>query len=154
MAMKYFRHMGVPGCRRMALIALGLFLGICCGSQASKALPDGTTSATKNAADHCDFAAAISARDFSAHVKILASDEFGGRAPGTTGEEKTLQYLVAQFQRMGLAPGNGDSYFQTVTVMTSKTDVAHSSMHIVRANKRQELLFGKQMLIATRTGKS
>ncbi|WP_165371569.1 M28 family peptidase [Pseudolysobacter antarcticus] len=138
----------------MSLIAVCLGMDVCAGLQAREIIPEAAPSTAKTATQGIGFSPTISARDFAAHVKILASDEFGGRAPGTAGEEKTLQYLVAQFQRMGLAPGNGESYFQTVTVMTSSTDVRRSSMQIVLPEKHQELLFGTQMLIATRTGKS
>ena len=52
------------------------------------------------------------------HIKILASDEFEGRGPGTPGEEKTVAYLTAQFQKMGLKPGNPDgTYFQAVPLV-------------------------------------
>ena len=39
------------------------------------------------------------------HTRVLASDEFEGRGPGTPGEVKTLGYLVQQFRRAGLQPG-------------------------------------------------
>ncbi len=45
------------------------------------------------------------------HIKVLASDDFEGRGPGTPGEEKTIAYLTAQFQKMGLKPGNPDGTF-------------------------------------------
>ena len=45
------------------------------------------------------------------HIKVLASDEFEGRAPGTPGEDKTIAYLTGQFQKMGLKPGNPDGTF-------------------------------------------
>jgi len=49
------------------------------------------------------------------HVKVLASDEFGGRGPGTAGEEKTVTYLEGEFKALGLAPGNPDgTYIQAV----------------------------------------
>ena len=35
------------------------------------------------------------------HIKVLASDEFEGRGPGTPGEEKTVAYLTGQFQKWG-----------------------------------------------------
>ena len=152
-AMRFFRHIGMPNSNYMSLIALCLYIGVGARLQAHETISDAGTSATKTAAGYPGFVASISARDFAAHVKTLASDEFGGRAPGTTGEEKSLQYLVAQFQRMGLAPGNGESYFQTVAVMTSSSDGANSNMQITLPGKRQELLFGDQMLIATHTGK-
>ena len=41
----------------------------------------------------------------SADVKTLASDAFQGRAPGTPGEAKTVDWLIAQFEAMGLEPG-------------------------------------------------
>jgi Zn-dependent M28 family amino/carboxypeptidase len=45
------------------------------------------------------------------HIKVLASDSFEGRSPGTPGEEKTVAYLTSQFQAMGLKPGNPDGTF-------------------------------------------
>ena len=49
------------------------------------------------------------------HIKVLASDEYEGRGPGTPGEEKSVAYVAGQFQKMGLKPGNPDgTYFQTV----------------------------------------
>ena len=33
------------------------------------------------------------------HINMLASDEFEGRAPGTKGEELTVNYLTEQFNR-------------------------------------------------------
>ena len=42
------------------------------------------------------------------HTKVLASDAFEGRAPGTKGEELTVAYLVDQLKRIGLQPGNPD----------------------------------------------
>ncbi|MFK7865622.1 MAG: M28 family metallopeptidase [Pseudohongiellaceae bacterium] len=50
-------------------------------------------------------AEAIDTQRLSSIVKILASDEFQGRAPGGIGEQKTVDYLVEQFQSLGLQPG-------------------------------------------------
>jgi Zn-dependent M28 family amino/carboxypeptidase len=52
------------------------------------------------------------------HVTALAADDKQGRAPGTAGEERTVAYLVGQFKRLGLAPGNPDgTYFQAVPLI-------------------------------------
>jgi len=49
------------------------------------------------------------------HTKILSSDEFEGRFPGTQGEELTVRYIADQFGKAGLKPGNTDgTYFQKV----------------------------------------
>ncbi len=53
----------------------------------------------------------------SAHVRILASDAFEGRGPGTPGEAKTVEYIVAQFKAEGLEPaGDGGGWTQAVTL--------------------------------------
>ena len=52
------------------------------------------------------------------HIRVLASDEFEGRAPGSKGEELTVDYLSGQFRKMGLKPGNPDgSYIQKVPLV-------------------------------------
>ena len=48
-------------------------------------------------------------------IKVLASDAFEGRAPGTAGEDKTVEFLVDSFKKRGLKPGNPDgTYVQAV----------------------------------------
>jgi Zn-dependent M28 family amino/carboxypeptidase len=44
-------------------------------------------------------------------IKVLSSDEFEGRAPGSRGEELTVQYLEEEFKQLGLQPGNPDGTF-------------------------------------------
>src|SRR5947199_4998298 len=52
------------------------------------------------------------------HVKVLSSDAFEGRAPGTPGEQRTVDYLVAQFKQFGLQPGNPEgTYLQDVPLV-------------------------------------
>ncbi|ACB75718.1 M28 family metallopeptidase [Opitutus terrae] len=53
----------------------------------------------------------FSAERMLAHTKVLASDEFEGRAPGSAGEEKTVAYLTQEFKKLGLQPGNPDGTF-------------------------------------------
>ncbi|MEZ5458791.1 MAG: M28 family peptidase [Steroidobacteraceae bacterium] len=69
---------------------------------------------------------AIDAASWESHVATLASDDFEGRKPGTRGERQTLEYLQAQFQRLGLLPGNGGSYLQAVPFVeiTAGSDAA------------------------------
>jgi Zn-dependent M28 family amino/carboxypeptidase len=43
-----------------------------------------------------------------ADIRRLSSDEFGGRAPGSTGETLTVQYLIDGFSAAGLEPGHPD----------------------------------------------
>jgi len=50
-------------------------------------------------------------------IVTLASDEFQGRRPFTAGETKTIDYLVNEYTRLGLEPGNGNSYTQDVPMV-------------------------------------
>jgi Zn-dependent M28 family amino/carboxypeptidase len=59
----------------------------------------------------------ISAAEYERHIVTLSSDEFEGRKPGTAGERKTVEYLESEFKKLGLAPGNGDSYLQQVPIV-------------------------------------
>jgi Zn-dependent M28 family amino/carboxypeptidase len=47
----------------------------------------------------------VSPMRLSQHIKVLASDDFEGRGPGTAGETKTVAYLIQQMQALGLDPG-------------------------------------------------
>ncbi len=58
---------------------------------------------------------AITAAALLDHIRVLSADEFGGRAPGSAGEELSVRYITEQFQRLGLQPGNPDgTYIQEV----------------------------------------
>ena len=66
---------------------------------------------------------AITPDGLLAHIKILASDEFEGRAPGTKGEELSIKYISDQFKQIGLKPGNPDgSYVQEVPLAGIKSE--------------------------------
>jgi hypothetical protein len=56
------------------------------------------------------------------HIKMLASDEFEGRLPGTVGEDKSVAYITEQFKSIGLEPGNPNgSYLQEVPLVGSSS---------------------------------
>src|ERR1700682_5084011 len=65
---------------------------------------------------------AITPDGLLAHIKVLASDEFEGRAPGTKGDELSVKYISDQFKAIGLNPGNPDgSYTQEVPLTGIKS---------------------------------
>lgn len=64
----------------------------------------------------------ISTEALKKHISVLASDEFGGRAPASEGEEKTISYLAGQFDSLGLEPGNNGSWFQEVSMIKITAD--------------------------------
>ncbi len=96
--------------------------------------------ADNSANDHVAHAThAMQATSFLEHVTALSSDDFEGRSVGTHGGEMTEQYLVSEFKRLGLAPGNPDgSYLQSVPLSGHRSTPTAS----VRANgKSLDLTF-------------
>lgn len=56
----------------------------------------------------------IDATRMNEAVRVLASDEFEGRAPASPGEEKTVAWLVEQFRAAGAEGGGPDGSFVQV----------------------------------------
>ncbi|GAB3100053.1 M28 family metallopeptidase [Lysobacter terrae] len=94
----------------------------------------------------------IDADDFAQHVRTLASDAFEGRAPGSVGEDRSVGYIEAQFKRLGLKPGNGDSYFQTVPMVETIAE-ENVALQLNVAGQPRALRFGTDIVVGTRTGK-
>lgn len=89
---------------------------------------------------------------FREHLRVLASDEFEGRRPGTPGEEKTIAYVVEQFRKLGLKPGNGESFLQQVP-MQETSAAADASLSVTgHAGPPTQLPYGKGMIIWSRRG--
>lgn len=66
----------------------------------------------------------LSADALLEHVRVLASDEFEGRAPGSEGERLTVEYLERAYAAAGLQPGvtlpNGQrSWVQETTLVAA-----------------------------------
>ena len=135
----------IPLLPATSLVAAALVLAACNKPADAPATPPSTAAASSDAP--------INAADFAERVKTLASDEFAGRAPGSIGEEKTVEYLKAEFERLGLKPGNGDSYFQTVPMVETTADES-TRLHLVVDGKPRDLKFGDDMVIGTRSGQT
>jgi Zn-dependent M28 family amino/carboxypeptidase len=86
---------------------------------------------------------------FADHVRVLASDDFLGRKPGTAGEEKTVNYLIEKFRKLGLKPGNGNSYVQQVPLVQI-TASADATLSATSPSGARNLVFGKDMVIWTK----
>jgi len=68
-------------------------------------------------------AEAITAEGLLDHIRVLSSDDYGGRLPGSAGEELTVGYLTEQFREIGLAPGNPDgTYVQDVPLAAYRSE--------------------------------
>src|SRR6476619_4520896 len=82
---------------------------------------------------------AITPDGLLAHIKALASDEFEGRAPGSKGEDLSVQYITDQFKKIGLRPGNPDgTYTQEVPLAGIKSE---PQMSLVIGDKTMDLKY-------------
>jgi Zn-dependent M28 family amino/carboxypeptidase len=62
-------------------------------------------------------APAISVETMQRVTRTLSGDDYGGRAPGTDGETRTVELLAREFERAGLRPGNNGSWYQDVPLV-------------------------------------
>ncbi len=84
---------------------------------------------------------------FRAEVRVLASDPFAGRRPGTAGGQKTVDHLVAQFRQLGLEPGNGKSYLQQVPIVEITTAADASLSFTTPAGATRPLRYATDMIV-------
>ncbi len=64
---------------------------------------------------------AFSADAFLDHVRLLASDEWGGRGPGQPGIEEAAEYIAEHFRLAGLEPaGENGTFFQSFEIKAGK----------------------------------
>lgn len=111
----------------------------------------GTLIAQRNTARTADITAAlatITGDDLMRHIKVLASDEFEGRGPGTRGEELTVAYLTKEFKRIGLKPGNPDGTYTQKVPLAGFT--AQPTASFEAAGKRMDLSFPDEYVAVSR----
>jgi Zn-dependent M28 family amino/carboxypeptidase len=82
-------------------------------------------------------------------AKVLGSDAFQGRAPGTPGETKTVAWLIDRFKAMGLSPG-GENGGWTQAVPLVRTQVGTPSVLVIDgAGAPMPLVQGKDIYVFT-----
>ncbi len=72
-----------------------------------------------------------------ADIKVLASDEFEGRLPGSKGEERTVAYLVDRFKGAGLEPGNPDGTYTQKVPLVGLTHGRPAPLVVTKARGRR-----------------
>jgi len=83
------------------------------------------------------------------HVRVLASDEFEGRGVATPGEQLTVDYVVGQFQALGLEPGGPDGqWVQTAQLGRTRQD-GPASITVTANGQTRSLQRGPQVLVSS-----
>jgi Zn-dependent M28 family amino/carboxypeptidase len=92
---------------------------------------------------------AISAPRISEITRVLASDEYQGRSMGGVGEEKTVNYLIQQFQAAGLEPGGENGgWTQAVPMIRTKLQ-APVSVTVQQAGSNRRLRVPDDVYLST-----
>lgn len=84
------------------------------------------------------------------HIKVLASDQFEGRAPGSKGEDLTIGYLTDQFKALGLAPGNPDGTWVQPVPMVGMTADPRATLTFTRGGASHALAYRDDFVAWTR----
>ena len=95
-------------------------------------------------------AAGIRADTLLAEVERLASDAFEGRAPGSEGETRTIEYLREQFSTLGLAPGNPDGTWVQNVPLVGITPVEGDTLRVSRGDDTRTLEPGADYVAYTK----
>ncbi|MDP2764734.1 MAG: M20/M25/M40 family metallo-hydrolase [Brevundimonas sp.] len=83
------------------------------------------------------------------HVRVLASDEFEGRGVATPGEEKTVDYLVGQFQALGLEPGGPDGSWTQAAQLSRTQQDGPATIMVTAGGETRTLERGPQVLVSS-----
>ena len=126
------------------LLSTALLAGFSCASLAATPQASGTAKAAAAPSPARMLHSAqqqIDAGSWLEHVTTLSSDDFEGRAPGTRGEQLTIDYLQQQFRKLGLEPGNPDgTYLQQVPTVGISS---HPTMsYVAKDGPSTQLIFG------------
>jgi Zn-dependent M28 family amino/carboxypeptidase len=96
------------------------------------------------------FSPGIVADDIAQHMKALSSDALLDRTIGGDAEQRTTQYLIQQFERIGLQPGNQGSWLQAVPyVATTLQHAGQTQLTIESDDAATALTFGEDMVVGT-----
>ena len=91
---------------------------------------------------------AITTETLLANIATLSSDEFEGRAPGTVGEERTVEFLIEQFRSLGLQPGNPDGSWTQDVPLVGITTRTTASIQV--GNRTVPLSFPENFVAVSR----
>ncbi|MEX2131931.1 MAG: M20/M25/M40 family metallo-hydrolase [Pseudohongiellaceae bacterium] len=124
-----------------SVVFLGLFWLTACSPQQQSQSPEPTDEPAMTGSSQIE-------AELHRHIALLASDDFGGRAPATPGETLTTDYLQEQFRSLGLQPGNGESFLQEVPV-TEITADSDTVLSLRGSDYYADLTYAEDMVIAT-----
>jgi Zn-dependent M28 family amino/carboxypeptidase len=82
-------------------------------------------------------------------TRVLASDEFEGRAPGSAGDEKARKYIADELQKMGYAPGAADGSWEQPVELVGLTSKMPATWTFAKGASKLEAKSGDDYIAAT-----
>lgn len=97
---------------------------------------------------------AVTEAEIGAHLRLLSSDLFEGRFPGTRGEALTTAYLSAQLQSAGLQPGVNGTWLQPVKILVHDPVPDAVSVVTVSGRVQRDLTHGRDVRLTNMSARS
>jgi Zn-dependent M28 family amino/carboxypeptidase len=133
--------------RTIAMLAVCAMAAACGGADET---PPAAGAPAASASASVDQMPAIDQNAIMERIKVLASDEFEGRAPGTKGDELTVNYLVEESKKLGLQPGNPDGTYVQNVPLVGITGAEARPLTITRDGQKQTFEWADEVVAWTK----
>jgi hypothetical protein len=90
---------------------------------------------------------AINQENLKVTTRYLADDARNGRRAGSPGHDDAANYVVEQFEEIGLQPGGDDGWFQQVPIVTAAIDAENSGVILHTSSGEVELEWIKDAVV-------
>jgi hypothetical protein len=84
------------------------------------------------------------------HVKVLSSDEFEGRQPGSKGEKLPTDYLIAELKNEGLEPGNPNGSWTQKVSLVGLTPKPQGGFVVKKGATTKEFNINKDVVVMSK----
>jgi Zn-dependent M28 family amino/carboxypeptidase len=84
------------------------------------------------------------------HIKVLSSDEYEGRKPGTKGEQLSVKYIQEQFKQLNLKPGNPDGTFTQKVPLVGITGSEAKPLTVAKGGSKTTFKWASEVVAWTK----
>ena len=134
------------------VVAVALCVSVAACNRGSGEAPPSTPPPGAQAAAGSQFSQlpAIDQNAILERIKVLASDEYEGRAPGTKGEDLTVRYLVEESKKLGFQPGNPDGTYVQKVPLVGITGAEAQPMTVTKGTQKRTLKWRDDVVAFTK----
>ena len=133
--------------KRIAALLIILTIGSACSDKPAGSSPQSAAPAQPSAPQTPVAALPkMEAPSILERIKVLSSDEFEGRAPGSKGEDLTVKYLEDEFGKLGLKPGNSDGTFIQKVPLVGITATQTKPLTVTNGGRTRTFKWGNDVV--------